>query len=86
MEQSLKAEKLAFNPKAENILNVAVKHVDLKAEVINTEEQVKNYGGKIGDYIVIISKSQKAFVMNKAIFEMMFQTSKIASNFCQCGG
>ena len=51
-----------------------MKFLEIKAELIETDEQVKNYGGKVGDYLVILP-SGNCFVLCKMLFETMFQTT-----------
>lgn len=80
MKQQAMAEKPEFRPNPARLLNVAIKHVELKAEVIETDDQVNLYGGAIGDYIVILPASV-CFVLNKKIFEMMYQTTP---TYCKC--
>lgn len=82
MKQQAMAEKPVFKPNPEKLLNVAVKHVELKAEEIIDESQVALCGGKIGDYIVILPAGI-CFVLNRTIFQTMFQTSP---TYCKCGG
>lgn len=57
-----------------------MKHLEIKAEEIDTEEMVSNYGGKIGDFVVILPEG-KCFVLAKVIFDTMFQTTP---TYCQC--
>lgn len=58
----------------EKLLNVSLKAVALKAEVIETQEQLEMFlGSKMGDYILLHNNGQCTF-MNKDWFEAIFQT------------
>lgn len=80
MKQTAMAEKPQFRPNPKKLLNVAMKYVELKAEVIESEDQVNLYGGKIGDYIVILPAGV-CFILNKATFETIWQTTP---TYCKC--
>lgn len=80
MKNTAMSEKPFFRPNPEKLLNVAVKHVELKAEEITDESQVALCGGKIGDYIVILPAGV-CFVLHRSIFQTMFQTTP---TYCKC--
>lgn len=80
MKNTAMAEKPVFRPNPKKLLNVAMKYVELKAEVIESDNQVNLYGGKIGDYIVILPAGV-CFILNKATFETIWQTTPA---FCKC--
>ncbi len=74
------SNKKVFSINNEKLLNVITKPIELKAEIIETEEQVKNFGGRIGDYVVILP-SGICFILNKALFEAIYQTTP---TYCKC--
>lgn len=80
MKQQAMAEKPVFRPNPEKLLNVAMKYVELKAERIENDDQVNLYGGKIGDYIVILPAGV-CFILNKHIFETIYQATP---TYCTC--
>lgn len=73
-------QKVKFTPNNLKLLNVFSNCIELKAEVIEDEDQVNLYGGKIGDYILIMPAGV-CLVLNKIVFETLFQT---VSLHCVC--
>jgi len=65
------------------LLDVSMKSVILKAEIIETEEQLKMFeGSKIGDYILIHNNGECTY-FNKDWFEAIFQTHQSTINVIQ---
>lgn len=74
MEHQQMQQKVKFIPNNEKLLNVFNNCIELKAEVIEDDNQVALYGGKIGDYILIMPAGV-CVVLNKIVFETLFQTT-----------
>lgn len=80
MDHQQMQQKVKFTPNNLKLLNVFSNCIELKAEVIEDEDQVNLYGGKIGDYILIMPAGV-CLVLNKIVFETLFQT---VSLHCVC--
>ena len=76
MDHQQMQQKVKFTPNNLKLLNVFNNCIELKAEVIEDEDQVNLYGGKIGDYILIMPAGV-CIVLNKIVFETLFQTTPV---------
>lgn len=72
--------EVAAEIKKQKLLQVAVKNVELKAIMLETQAEIELHGGKIGDYIVILPAGN-CIRFAKSVFETMFQTRKYS---CGC--